>query len=209
MEKKTIFFLSGISLLILFFVVGIGVYLEAGWIQGIDQIGNLYLRQGIPDSYLNFFLEVTNFGENPTVIRFLLILVFLLFMFKKGMAGLWTLATVLICGMGTPMLLKLLFVRPRPPYALMHVGGYSFPSGHSTISAVFYGMLIILALLYLQKEWLKCLIIFAMTLMILLVMWSRVFLGVHYLSDTLGGLLLGSAQILISLSLFLKLKYKK
>ena len=203
-QSKAVYFLSGLSLLILFLFIGTSVYIQAGWIQGLDHFGNQYLRLAMPETSTSFFLDITNLGENPTVLIFLLILTLVLFMVKKRIAAIWTLVTVLLCGMGAPALLKLLFVRPRPPYAMMYVPGYSFPSGHSTVSAVFYGMLIVLALMYLEKEWLKILTVFVMTLIILLVMWSRVYLGVHYLSDTIGGLLLGSAQILFSLGLFLK-----
>lgn len=90
--------------------------------------------------------------------------------------------------------IKYLVQRPRPLPEVFD--GYSFPSGHSTIVAVFF-----LALIFVinKKEIVSVLAVFALIAIPL----SRVVLGAHYLSDVVAGLLLGS--IVID---FMKVYYK-
>ena len=66
---------------------------------------------------------------------------------------------------------------------------YSFPSGHSMISVLFFGSIIYLVNKYNVKH--KKLITFSLSTFILLVGISRIYLGVHYLTDVVGGYLLG------------------
>jgi undecaprenyl-diphosphatase len=87
-------------------------------------------------------------------------------------------------------LLKNAFARPRPPLASMLVTpptGLSFPSGHATATLVFYGFMTLATLgsaLPLRRT---VLIAFAALGTALLVGGSRVYLGVHYPSDVIGG----------------------
>lgn len=94
-------------------------------------------------------------------------------------------------------LLKLFFTRPRPSSELVHIvareTGYSFPSGHA-VAVVLLGGTIALLIQRLAKHhqrlWLAM-----VTLMMLLVGYSRVYLGVHWLSDVLFGYIVGLAWI--------------
>ncbi len=85
-------------------------------------------------------------------------------------------------------LLKNLVQRPRPAVEhLVEQGGYSFPSGHSCCSMVFYGLLIILVLNCLRgkkRGWLAA----GLGLLIMAIGLSRIYVGVHYASDVLAGL---------------------
>lgn len=90
-------------------------------------------------------------------------------------------------------LLKLLVHRPRPPLedARIVTGGFSFPSGHATLAATFYGTLAFLLIRRVRAEWLKALIGIIAALVVLAVGVSRVYLGVHYPTDVLAGWALG------------------
>ena len=87
--------------------------------------------------------------------------------------------------------------RLRPEYRMMDVAGYSFPSGHSMISMAEWGLLIYFAYKYIKNIKIKWCCIILMSLMILLMGASRIYLGVHYPSDVISGLLLGLAYIII------------
>ena len=95
--------------------------------------------------------------------------------------------------------LKALFTRPRPTGVtrLVMESGYSFPSGHSMAAAAFYGFLIYLiwrgGASKRAKKWGTALL----CLVILLVGFSRIYLGVHYLSDVLGGYLAAGFYLLV------------
>ncbi len=90
------------------------------------------------------------------------------------------------------LLLKMLTAIERP-VALYHgVNAYSFPSGHAAMSTVVYGMLAIIvagALPVARRWW----VYGAAGLLAVLVGFSRLYLGAHWLSDVLGGFMLGGA----------------
>lgn len=91
---------------------------------------------------------------------------------------------------------KLLVDRPRPPVRHLEVvTSPSFPSGHATQSAAFYGSAMLLALIVLPTRG-RAVRAIAVTLVVLLacaIGFSRVYLGVHYPTDVAGGLVLGGA----------------
>lgn len=87
------------------------------------------------------------------------------------------------------LMLKNVFQRARPaiPGAYMVDNGFSFPSGHSMISLVFYGMVAYLAMGYVKNNNWKGLLIVGICVICALIGFSRLYLGVHYLTDVLAG----------------------
>lgn len=82
--------------------------------------------------------------------------------------------------------------RPRPGNnILMHYSGYSFPSGHSSTVALVGGSLILLTWRVCKRANLKWLLTFIWVLMIMLIGYSRIYVGAHYPTDVLGGWSLG------------------
>jgi membrane protein DedA with SNARE-associated domain/membrane-associated phospholipid phosphatase len=90
-------------------------------------------------------------------------------------------------------LLKLLFARQRPSFddPLVMLKTFSFPSGHATGSMIFYGLLVYFAVRAGGPWGRRSLAIAGGALAILLIGWSRLYLGAHYLSDVLGGWAVG------------------
>ncbi len=95
----------------------------------------------------------------------------------------------------TTHLLKLLVARPRPEGALISETGYSFPSGHAVIAVVLYGL--ISYFLYIQASTSRYLYLLAGLFFIILIGYSRFYLGVHYFSDILGGYFIGLIWLFI------------
>lgn len=83
-------------------------------------------------------------------------------------------------------ILKLIIARPRPPrLQLVLESGYSFPSGHSMVSFAFYGFLIYLINKKVKSKKIKYSSIIFLSLLILCIGISRIYLGVHYVTDVL------------------------
>ena len=86
-------------------------------------------------------------------------------------------------------LLKLLFHRTRPVvfFGLAEPVGYSFPSGHSLVSCVFFGVLAAFAAARTPSATRRWLYYIAAALIISAIGLSRIYLGVHYFSDVIAG----------------------
>jgi undecaprenyl-diphosphatase len=92
---------------------------------------------------------------------------------------------------------KQLFHRDRPNIMrLVEISGFSFPSGHSMVSISFYGFMIYLIYKYCKTKW-RYFGIAILSILILFIGVSRIYLGVHYASDVIGGFALGSLWLSI------------
>jgi len=93
------------------------------------------------------------------------------------------------------------FHRDRPAGGLLEPSSYSFPSGHATVSIAFYGFLAFI-LAHSSSRWQSRVnISLAGILLALLIGFSRLYLGVHYLSDVLAGFLVGFLGLLIGVAM--------
>lgn len=116
----------------------------------------------------------------------------------------WLLALVLTVPGGGLLnrLLKYWFHRPRPHFEdpILKLTSYSFPSGHTMIATVLYG--VIAAYVFTQtSDWRwRVLSIVSAALLIALVACSRIYLGAHYLSDVLGAMAEGLAWLSLCLT---------
>ncbi len=99
-------------------------------------------------------------------------------------------------------LLKNIVQRPRPvQYMIIKQNGYSFPSGHSMISVAFYGLIIYLLWKNMKNKKYKYITCTILTIITILIGFSRIYLGVHYTSDVLAGGLLSIAYLILYTSI--------
>lgn len=106
---------------------------------------------------------------------------------------------VVPAGMGLNVMLKHLFARPRPDQfePLVQLTTFSFPSGHAVASTVFYGALCTLVFAHTRSPVLRALAVAVAVAMVLLVTFSRVYLGAHYFSDVVAGVAEGMLCLLL------------
>lgn len=145
------------------------------------------------------FLWVTLLATSKIVLSVVLLLVAVFYLWNKRDFILPLMVTVAASGMFN-LLGKVAFHRQRPPGVAVYAEtSFSFPSGHSTIAAALYGF----AVYYLWRgaaTWGRRLnILFAGIFLIAAIGFSRLYLGVHFLSDVLGGYLLGLLWLIIGI----------
>lgn len=142
------------------------------------------------------FTIITNL-VNPIVIG---IIGFCILIFAKNLRK-YSFALFLNMGLISllNLVLKYFFVRSRPDEALQIIleKGYSFPSGHTMFAVAFYGFLIYLIWNLSWKKRIKSILSIISVLIIIFVSISRIYLGVHYATDVIGGLCVSIAYILL------------
>lgn len=160
-------------------------------------------RLGILDKVFKLISKTSDGLTVAIIILFLSLYLYFLKDYKK--LGLWLISMSIINMFVLAGLLKYFFDRPRPDMSvwLVQVSSPSFPSGHSVNASVTYG-----ALAYLFYKWArinkkpgwtyKLALIFFIVLVIL-VMFSRIYLGVHYLTDVIAGGSIGLSSLLASI----------
>lgn len=140
---------------------------------------------------------ITNFGGAIFLIVLTIVLFIVIKNKKIGVSIFSNLVIVTILN----QLLKGILQRPRPTeYRIIEEIGYSFPSGHSMISMAFYGYLIYLIYKYVKNKYIKWISIVVLSLLICAIGISRIYLGVHYTSDVLGGFLISISYLVIFIS---------
>ena len=138
-------------------------------------------------------VAVTEMGDSQVILLVMAtVLVALCLQRRLRAAGYWLVAVG--GGAGMVQMIKWLMHRPRPIEIYQGVSSWSFPSSHTSMSVVLYGFLAILLVRGFDHRWRW--FPFAIAIVIsLLIAFSRLYLGAHWLSDILGGLSLGWAWV--------------
>lgn len=140
---------------------------------------------------------ITNFGGAIFLVIATITLFIVIRNKKIGISILSNVAIVTVLN----QLIKRILQRPRPTeYRIIEETGYSFPSGHSMVSMAFYGYFIYLIYKYVKNKYVKWISIILLSLLICLIGISRIYLGVHYTSDVLGGFLIAISYLIIYIS---------
>ena len=149
---------------------------------------------------------ITNFG-GAIFLAVLTIILFILIKNKKIGVSIFS-NLVIITALN--QLLKNILQRPRPTeYRIIEETGYSFPSGHSMISMAFYGYLVYLIYKYVKNKYVKWTSMVLLSLLICSIGISRIYLGVHYTSDVLGGFLISISYLVMYISAINKFLIEK
>jgi undecaprenyl-diphosphatase len=110
-------------------------------------------------------------------------------------------------------LLKLVIARPRPDASLVevmkHYDQNSFPSGHVTFFVEYFGFLFFLSYVLLKRGRLRNAAFVLSGLLILLISVSRVYMGAHWPSDTIGAYLAGGVWLMLMIEIYRRLKKKR
>lgn len=199
---------SGLPLTLLFLVMGYIISLFIGLVEDVvtsdsivamDHFVSQQMGLLSESPVVNFFILMTSLGSTPITC----LVIFLTGILCWVIGQRYIVIGLLTATIGSTIftfLSKMLFHRGRPLDILLLEQTYSFPSGHATVTIALYGFLAYMAIRF-SKDFTRQVRIVVITLFFsILIGLSRIVLNEHYLSDVLGGYLVGALWLTVGIS---------
>lgn len=152
------------------------------------------------DAITTVFTWITLFGKLQIILLFMITTIAMLWLWHKKHYIIPLLISV-TGSLSFTYLGKLAFSRARPALSIYSESTFSFPSGHACIAIALYGFIGYLLICFTRNWHARVNIFFVTLIVIVLIGISRVYLGVHYISDIWSGYLLGTIWLIIAISL--------
>lgn len=155
--------------------------------------------------WFDFLMKLISFpGNGPEALIFLSVPVGILLIHKLRWEAICAGITLLTVSLAGPFL-KIVIARARPTQGLVNVflsrNDSSFPSGHVFTYTAYFGFLAYLVYTLLPHSRTRTILLITLTSLISLISLSRVYLGEHWPSDTLGAYLIGSVWVFLAIHL--------
>ncbi|KRK89968.1 phosphatase PAP2 family protein [Lentilactobacillus sunkii] len=197
--------LVGLVSLLTFLVLTYGVLFHKEWISTFDSYFGHAVRSLTTPTLTSFMVHLTKLGNYESLLGFTVGAGLILFLVRKVRAALFLLINGVVLAGPVNTLIKHLINRPRPTLPhMVAVHSSSFPSGHSMSIMIVAGSLILLANRILRTNTQKLIVDALLMIVIIGIGISRIYVGVHFASDVLGGWTLGAVTLLISQWIFNK-----
>jgi membrane-associated phospholipid phosphatase len=151
------------------------------------------------------FMRVVSDVHGTVPISVLVAAIGVLLAVRRELERLIMLLAVVAGGMLLNVLMKQVFQRARPSFdePILVLNTYSFPSGHAAASTLLYGLFVFWVFSVTRRPFWRALSIAGAVAMVALVAFSRMLLGVHYLSDVLGAVCEGIAWLALCVAALL------
>ena len=166
---------------------------------GVDDAAFDFAATIASPSLDNFIKVITFFASRQFLTPAALLLVAYFVFIKRHR---WYSLKVPVVALGSITLnvvLKYFFDRPRPIVPMVEAHGLSFPSGHTMVAASFYGLLIYLVWHNVKPPALRYTLIALLSVFVILIGFSRIYLRVHYATDVLAGFAAGFMWVVIGI----------
>ncbi|MEJ8758224.1 phosphatase PAP2 family protein [Pontibacter sp. H259] len=173
---------------------------------GVDDAAFDFAASIATPGFSNFIEFITFFASRQFLTPAALLLVAYFVFVRKHR---WYSLKVPVVALGSITLnvvLKYFFDRPRPLLPLTEASGLSFPSGHTMVAASFYGLLIYLVWHNVKKLWLRYVLIAFLSVFVIIIGFSRIYLRVHYATDVLAGFAAGFMWVVIGIYILRRLE---
>ncbi|MBM6617198.1 phosphatase PAP2 family protein [Bacillus suaedaesalsae] len=165
----------------------------------VSSLAEHYITGGMYE-FISFF---TNLGSKPVVIGIAIFTLILMWWKTRDYIGLLTVVGVLIGSDQLYKVLKDVYERERPILEpSIDAIGYSFPSGHATVSMAFYGIIIYFVWKYMKQSTSKTVALYVLGMYIFIMGMSRVLLRAHYISDVIAGFAIAFTYVTIWIFLY-------
>ncbi|MCZ7534327.1 MAG: phosphatase PAP2 family protein [Acidimicrobiia bacterium] len=174
----------------------------AGWTQSFDdQVADIMRHAKV--SWLVSAAEVFHFAGRIPLVLVLVAVGFVVLAFGKQLRAAFIWLGIVTVAAVFSDLTKALVGRDRPVDALVQEHSFSYPSGHSMVAAaaIGLGLAIVASILWPQR---RRLFLWTGWVFAVLMVLSRIYLRAHWLTDTLGGLLFGTAIVVASVAFWLR-----
>ena len=183
--------------LFIFFIV-MFCLIASGYNSFLKPLDSIIINfiQGLENPMLtSIYLNTTNIADQkPAIITAIIVIILFVSKFKRE--ALFLTLTMGTCGI-VMAFIKIIFNRPRPNiHRLVELNSLSFPSGHTTSATIMYLTLALIFIKLSKKGNNNYFPILIAIIGILFIATSRVYLGVHYPTDTMAGMCLGSVIVL-------------
>ena len=208
MKDKQTFMMKGSFALLLFMIIGYIVKFYPEMLVSFDQPIQTAIRGDLPETLTLLFRAITHLIDIPVIISWVLIVAFIFYrkqwkMESYLMLGNLTLAGILI------VTFKNIYQRPRPEIVhLVEEKGFSFPSGHSLAVTIMVGTLIVILSQRIKNTVWRKIVQILLSLYIVSVLVSRIYLGVHYPSDVIASLCVGLGVLFMEFPFYDKLRFQ-
>jgi undecaprenyl-diphosphatase len=174
--------------------VSLASHVQSGRTQAFDDYIIRWLGAHHSTAMDNIMLEITALGTGTVVMMIVAVASLFLVLTQHKFSAILLLASA---GGGLVLngVLKLGFNRPRPGIVVhaVHTVSSSFPSGHAMSAAIVYSTVAYLAARLHKRLWARWLVMLTAFILIVLISFSRLYLGVHYPSDVVAGVAIGLA----------------
>jgi undecaprenyl-diphosphatase len=208
-KRSAVYFLA-ITILFLFSVWSF-IEIVDEWkrhkIEHFDTTIIAFIQSWISPDLTAIMKGITFFGSKQWITISIFVVSLWLWLKKERLYA-WFFALMVSLGSGFNYLLKQIFERKRPDIQpLIHEKGFSFPSGHSMASFLLYGGVAYLLFTLLDHKAARLMGTAAACLFILMIGISRIYLGVHYPSDVIGGYAAAAIWLIFCLFIFHFVEY--
>lgn len=191
------------------FIIGVNLFVEltqevhGDVLQGYDERIQERITSYQTPGLNQLFVIITDIGDFYTYFLVMaLAAIFLFWKLRSWKFILQLLGVVIVSGISN-IALKNAIDRARPTIEhLVTIKSLSYPSGHAMSAMAFYGFLIYLLYKIKMPRWFRFTLTIIFSLLILGIGFSRIYLGVHYPSDVLGGFIAGLVWVAFCIILF-------
>lgn len=169
------------------------ILVKLGYTKSVDNDLYQFIMKMKTNQVTDFFKAITKLGNLSELI--IMSLIFLIIVRdEKGIMVIINIINVQLLN----VIVKWIVKRNRPTgLRLIEESYYSYPSGHAMLTFIIYGFLIYLIYKKMHNKPLKWIFIIMVILIIMMIGVSRIYLGVHYFTDVIGGYLLSLIYLMI------------
>ena len=208
MKDKQTFMMKGSFALLLFMIIGYIVKFYPEMLVSFDQPIQTAIRGDLPETLTLLFRAITHLIDIPVIISWVLIVAFIFYRKQWKMESYLMLGNLALAGI-LIVTFKNIYQRPRPEILhLVEEKGFSFPSGHSLAVTIMVGTLIVILSQRIKNTTWRKVVQILLSLYLVSVLVSRVYLGVHYPSDVIASLCVGLGVLFMEFPFYDKLRFQ-